>query len=269
MPRVAILGSCITRDLWPIRGEGADHLLYISRTSFPSLLSGPPAAFEPAPRPPGDLRRHEHAALVADITKTALTRLLAFRPTHVIVDFIDDRFDLLSVNGALIVRSGELSRSGYEKAGLLGAPRVIPRLSVACALTWRFAAAEFAALVKATVLGEADFILHSARWATDYRDRAGKLHSLPSAEILGGDPVEIAPYNELLRHQETVITGLLPGMAIVESDTFRVADEGHRWGLSPFHYVPEYYDDIRRQLGERGLSGVFSAPAAEPSLPGG
>ena len=40
MPKVAIIGSCITRDLWPIRGETAE-LLYVSRTSLPSLMAPP------------------------------------------------------------------------------------------------------------------------------------------------------------------------------------------------------------------------------------
>ena len=39
MARVAIIGSCITRDLWPILGEAPADLLYISRTSLPSLES--------------------------------------------------------------------------------------------------------------------------------------------------------------------------------------------------------------------------------------
>jgi len=39
MPRVAIVGSCITRDLWPIRGDGAEHLFYVSRTGLPSLFA--------------------------------------------------------------------------------------------------------------------------------------------------------------------------------------------------------------------------------------
>ena len=98
MPRIAIVGSCITRDLWPIHGGGAEQLLYVSRSGLPSLLGAPVAGFAPASGLPGDLRRHEHNALVADLQKTALRRLVTFRPTHVIFDFIDERFDLLAVS---------------------------------------------------------------------------------------------------------------------------------------------------------------------------
>ena len=76
MPKIAIVGSCITRDLWPIRGGGAEHLLYVSRTSLPSLFAPAVAGFRPGRGLPGDLHQHEHNALLADLQKTALSRLV-------------------------------------------------------------------------------------------------------------------------------------------------------------------------------------------------
>src|SRR6266481_212201 len=119
MSRIAIVGSCITRDLWRFRGgtspSGPADLLYISRTSLPSLFATPVKGFRAAVRPPGGLRPQPHRALVADLSKTALARLVAFRPTHLIFDFIDERFDLLSVDGTLVTDSWELDASGYRR----------------------------------------------------------------------------------------------------------------------------------------------------------
>ena len=134
--RIAILGSCITRDLWPIRGGGAEKLLYVSRTSFPSMFSKPVAGFRPQDSLPGDLHQHEHAALIADLRKTVLSRLVAYRPTHLIFDFIDERFDLLATDGALANCSGEMVRSGYMAQAALAAGRKISRLSPACERLW-------------------------------------------------------------------------------------------------------------------------------------
>lgn len=263
MPRIAILGSCITRDLWPIRGGGAEHLLYISRTSFPSLLADPIESFRPAKTPPGDLRAHEHNALVEDLKKTALARLMAFRPTHLIFDFIDERFDLLAVGRAIATRSGELVRSGYGDQPALARSRVIPRLSPACERLWRAGLEEFAELVRTSTLGQARLILHRSRWATHRRATSGRRTALSGAEILGGDPVAIDDYNALLGRQDAAFLAAMPPVEIVESARRRIADPGHRWGLSPFHYVPEYYDDIRGQLTDLGLAAAFrpSAPA--------
>jgi hypothetical protein len=265
MSRIAILGSCITRDLWPIRGGGAERLLYICRTSFPSLLSVPVEGFVPDAQLPGDLHQHEHNALVADLRKTALTRLLDFRPTHLIFDFIDDRFDLLSVGPSIATKSGEMMRSGYLSRPALERHRTTRRLSSACERMWSSAAAEFAALVRATPLAEAQLILHSARWATEHRDSKGEIRAIRNVEILGGDPVEIADYNALLVRQEATFLSLMPSVAVIDAGAFRLAETEHRWGLSPFHYVPEYYDEVRRQLAEVGLDDAFSAPADLPN----
>ncbi|MBI1198272.1 MAG: hypothetical protein GC203_10450 [Phenylobacterium sp.] len=263
MTRIAIVGSCITRDLWPIRGGGAEHLTYISRTSLPSLLAEPAAGFRPARQPPADMRKHEHNALVADLRKTALTRLIAARPTHIIFDFIDERFDLLATGDAVSTHSAELIRSGYLAQAPFKHARPIPRLSAAAERLWLEAAEEFAALVRATPLAGAKLILHSARWATEQRMADGTTRPIRNVELTAGRPVEIGPYNELLARQEAAFEALMPPMARVEAAGLRLADPGHAWGLSPFHYISEYYNEIRDQLAELGVS----APASAPSVP--
>lgn len=266
-PRIAILGSCITRDLWPIRGGGAENLLYISRTSFPSLFSPPVAGFQPQDRLPGDLHQHEHAALVADLRKTALARLVAYRPTHLIFDFIDERFDLLAIDGAVASCSGEMVRSGYMAQAALADARRTPRLSPGCERLWMEGAAEFAAVVRATPLRHAVLIHHQARWATRQRTPDGRISPIRDVEIVSGQPAEIAAYNSLLERQEAAFSALMPPMARIDAGEFRLADSAHRWGLSPFHYVPEYYDEVRRQLAATGLGDAFTERPAAPSAP--
>lgn len=262
MSRVAIVGSCITRDLWPVRGEAVEGLLYVSRTSLPSLFSPPVAGFRPAAKPPGGLRQHQHRALVADLTKTALARLVAFRPTHLIFDFIDERFDLLSVGGAIATRSWELEASGYLAQRAFRAARRIPRLSGACERLWLDAAAEFAALVRATPLRDARLILHSARWADERRAADGTRRPLADVEVLPGEPADIGAHNALLARYEAAFLRLMPPMSVVEAPGARVADETHQWGLSPFHYGPAYYAAIWRGLEDLGVSAAPAWPSA-------
>lgn len=266
MSRVAIVGSCITRDLWPVRGDALENVLYVSRTSLPSLFSPPVAGFRPAARPPEPLRNHQHKALVADLTKTALARLVAFRPTHLIFDFIDERFDLLSVGGALATRSWELEASGYLAQRALKRARRIARLSPACEQLWLDGAAEFAAFIRATPLRHAQLILHSARWATESRGKDGALRPVADVEVLPGEPADVARQNALLTRYEAAFTELMPPMNRVEAPSERIADEAHQWGLSPFHYVPAYYRAIWSQLEALGVEPI-SAPNDAPSVP--
>jgi len=268
MPRIAIVGSCITRDLWPIRGGGAEALLYVSRTSLPGLLSAPMTGFRPSDELPGDLHQHEHKALVADLRKTALGGLIAWRPTHIVFDFIDERFDLLSVGQTLAANSGEMVRSGYRTQPAFDAVRTVPRLSEACERLWLEAASEFAAVVRATPLARTQLILHGARWADRQRLPDGRIMPIENVEIIGGQGADIADYNALLDRQEAAFQALMPPMARIDAGAFRLADSEHRWGLSPFHYVPEYYDEVRRQLvAMPGLADAFSDRLAEPSAP--
>jgi hypothetical protein len=259
MARVAIIGSCITRDLWPIRGDGNEDLVYVSRTSLPSLFSPPVRGFRPGPQPAA-LRRHQHAAVVADLDKSGLRRLVDFAPTHVIFDFIDERFDLLAVGGSLATCSWELTESGYLGHPALDGARRIPRLSAACERLWRRGAEEMAAFVRATPLSGARLVLHVARWAAERQDAAGARRPLRDVEILAGEPAEIGRHNALLERYEGYFQSLMPPMDRVDAAGFRVADETHQWGLSPFHYVPDYYAEVRRQLAALGVEPA--APSA-------
>jgi len=259
MSRVAIVGSCISRDVWRFQGATVSDLLYISRTSLPSLFAAPVAGFRPASQPPKGLKPQPHRALVADLTKSALGSLVAFRPTHVIFDFIDERFDLLSVGGAIATHSWELAASGYLKRPALKEARAIPRLSAACERLWLDGAAEMAAFVRATPLAGAQLILHGAQWADRRLTGAGRTAALEGAEILPRVAANIAAHNELLARYEAAFEALMPPMAKISAPAHRLADERHEWGLSPFHYVADYYREIWRQLEALGAAGRLAA----------
>ena len=259
MAKVAIVGSCITRDLWRFRGDSGTDLMYICRTSLPSLMGAPVAGFRPAPEPPGGLNPKPHRALVADINKTALAELVAWRPTHLIFDFIDERFDLMSAGGGLVTRSWELETSGYLTQRAFRGARPIARLSSATDRLWRDAASEFAALVRATPLREAKLILHAAQWATTSRAADGRQTPIDGAEILPGRLADIAAHNALLTRYEKAFTAVMPPMVRVSAAEHRLADPAHPWGLSPFHYVPDYYAAVWRQLEDLGVSARVTA----------
>ena len=264
MSRTAIIGSCITRDLWPVRGDAVADLLFISRTSIPSLLAAPLQGVVPADQAPGELGPHQHRALVEDLRKTALARLVAFRPTHLIFDFIDERFDLLAAGGTLVTHSWELEASGYLAQPPFDRARAIPRLSDACESLWRDAATELAALIRATPLRDAKLVLHAARWAQASEDASGRQAPLTYAEPWRRtpQPLPIGEHNALLARYEAHLLDVMPPMAVVEAPAHRLADPGHRWGLSPFHYVAPYYEEIWRGLEALGVKAPLAAPSA-------
>lgn len=255
MSRTAIVGSCITRDLWPIRGDGQADLLYVSRTSLAGIFTPAVHGFRPLETPPAPLGPYQHRAMVADIEATALGRLVAFRPTHLVLDLIDERFDLLAVGDSRVADSWELEASGYLAQPAFAGVRTIPRLSAEAEALWRAGAETFVALVRATPLRTARLILHSARWAEPAPD---------GFEILPGRCGDAFAHNALLARYEAFLRALAPEMTMVAAPALRRPDPQHAWGPSPFHYIPAYYAEIGRQL---AALGVEIGLAQEPLVP--
>ena len=255
MPRVAVIGSCITRDVWPIVGEAPpQELLYVCRTTLPSLLAAPLAGVELAPPVP-ELADFPYRSMVADLTKTALAALAAWRPTHLIFDFIDERLDILSVGGTLVTHSWELDVSGFLAQPAFAGARTIARATPASDLLWKQAMREVAGLIAATPLADATLILHEAQWATRHLDRDGQVRDLPEeVEIFTGKRGRIADHNAALAYYQSSFLDLLPAARrIAVPPELRIADTGHRWGLSPFHYVEAYYREAHAQLQALGV----------------
>lgn len=256
MTKVAIIGSCITRDIWPILEEPTPELLYLSRTSLPSLVSEPVKGLEPIPdQPQGVISRSQRNSVLADLQKTALDAVAAFQPTHIILDFIDERYDLLQVGGSVITHSWDLKESGYLDQPWAAGARRIPRSSDEARTLWRSSVPAFVEALRRRGLLAARIILHEAEWAQTYVDAQGGLQDLPDAlQVWEGLPASRAEHNALLADTQARIDGLIHGLVRVRADPrFLIADETHRWGLSPFHYVPDYYRDVLRQLRAVGI----------------
>jgi hypothetical protein len=253
--RVAIIGSCITRDLWPARDRNPPELLYISRTSLATLASPPVATPTLDAAPPG-LTAFEHRAVVWDLHKRALPALIDYRPTHVIFDFIDERYDLLAVGDARANHTWELQTSGYLIQPPLDGARTIPRTSDEYEALWREGVAWLLeALRREPALRDAQLVLHRSQWAKTYRDLDGTLRDFPPvAHLLEGRDVEIAMQNAQLDRSQRLFVEAVEDLKVVAAEPeLQVASAAHRWGLSPFHFIPQYYERVREQLAPLGV----------------
>ena len=255
MPRVAIIGSCITRDLWPARDQNPPELLYISRTSLATLASPPVAATVRDEAPPG-LTAFEHRAVVWDLHKLALPALIDYGPTHIVFDFIDERYDLLAVGGARANHTWELQTSGYLDQPPLAGARTIARASAEYEAHWRDGLTWLlATLRREPALRDTRLILHRAQWASTYRDLEGSLQAFPpAAHLLEGRDVEISVQNAQLERSQALFMEAVEGATVVAAEPeLQVASAAHRWGLSPFHFIPQYYERVREQLRPLGV----------------
>ena len=255
MSRTALIGSCITRDIWRECDVPLDDVLYISRTSLPSLVSTPVRGPVLPADPPEGLGRHSLRMVATDLDKTALSALAAHAPTHVVFDFIDERFDLLQQGASLLTHSWELDRLGLIGGPGLEAPRPLPRLSEEVDDLWHEALSRIAALLETPVFADATVILHHAQWASGYCTASGARVEFEDAlSIWENRPASLSAHNALLRRYRDFFLQAIPRAQVVQaSGAAQQADEAHIWGLSPFHYVPDYYADVWCQLQALGV----------------
>ena len=252
--RVAILGSCVSRDLWRMAGAPAEGLLYISRTRLPSLFASRPRGLVAPEGPAPGLRPNPAQALQADLTKTGLARLAAFRPEVVILDYIDERFDLLAGAGGVVTASWELETSGWIGLPPLPGLNRVEALGDADATLWRRSLDALATLfAPGGALSGARPVLHAARWAGALRTASGRTEALePDLEITPGRRAPRAAHNARLEGMHAATLAAIPGLEVVKApESLVFSDPDHVWGLSPFHYIPDYYAEVWRQLGGR------------------
>lgn len=243
-PRIAIIGSCVTRDVWHAAGRIAyarKQLLYVARTSFASLFAKPFTEFAlPEPPPPG-LSGWELRMIGDDLRKTALQKLADYRPTHLILELVDERFDLLRLRNVVVTHSWDLQQAGLADGPLRNFRR-IPRLSEEASALWASGVDQLAAFLRER-LPETRVIFHDVRWATDYVDLLGQTRAFePALTLWQGVAGDIAQHNELLGHYSAYLRAAVPTAFHVRApQAVTIADESHRWGLQPYHFTEPYY----------------------------
>jgi hypothetical protein len=255
---LSIWGSCVTRDTLEAGEHTFAALSYHARSSWLAQARG--AAVPPVPVPEG---AGFGERMVREDLQTSIVALLAQEQPHVLVlDLIDERFDVVEVGGGRWTVSDYMGRMGLEEPLRAGA-------------TWvsRFSEdarqEEFAAAVRAlapvllAALPHTRFVLHQAWYTARSAD--------PAVPFYASAPYHVEWCNRRLAGHYAVLQEVFGARVhVVEAPReLLVGDPAHRWGLAHYHYVPAYYADVLAQL-ERVADGPVlpgpgaARPTAEP-----
>jgi hypothetical protein len=227
----AIFGSCVSRDLFeePTLRKVLGN--YAARSSVISAVAPPlPIDEERVVLPSAWQRR----CVLADFQKTFLTSLREERPEWLVVDLIDERFDLLRTSETCVTHSSALAA-----AGLSTAPEFefepVRRMSSTGFSLFQSAAIDFAQQVVEVIPAER-VVLHRALWSTDYRADGERNAFAGERRLL------CEQQNAMLTAGYDALACAFDDRAIsIERDPERhVADAHHRWGLEPYHYEETY-----------------------------
>ena len=108
--RIGIFGSCVTRDLFEDPAVRPSLARYTSRSSLISAVAQPVALDAERVRLDSSFQRR---CVIEDFGKRFLAELASERLDWLVVDLIDERFDVLRTPSSFVTRS-----SAYQSAGL-------------------------------------------------------------------------------------------------------------------------------------------------------
>lgn len=235
---IAIFGSCVTRDLFEDPALRPRLGQYTSRSSLISVVAKPVPIDPEAVRIPSAFQRR---CVLEDFGKSFWTQVAEVRPEWLLVDLIDERFEVVATGGSCVTRS-----SAYVGAGLddtVGAGhRALRRLTPEAEELLDVAVATFAARL-AEVIAPDRVIVHRAGWLDRYRD-GERVVAFPD------DRAAFAHrHNRALDRAYDRLEAVLGGPPTLTLDRSRyTADAAHRWDLEPYHYEPAYNAEALERL---------------------
>ncbi len=231
--RVAVFGSCVTRDVFnrrfsPNYRDLFDCVLLSNQSSVISLMSPPVDATA------ADLTGIDDAAqreVRADLTRSFLDELVRLQPEYLIVDFFADvHFGCAVLDGGIVTRNRWkiVKTPFYQTTWQEDLP---PRGRVYMD-RWSDAASRFVATVRDQSPGTR-IVLHAARNATSYRTAEDEVVPLPAAEKL-----------EKMNLRWDRLNQRFAPLADATIDVFTedtISFAAHPWGKFPVHYEFDYH----------------------------
>ncbi|HJW54057.1 MAG TPA: DUF6270 domain-containing protein [Burkholderiaceae bacterium] len=225
-----ILGSCVSRDGF---GEHTAAFFsvetYVARTSLASAFATRPVHGVALDKIESSFQRR---MVDIDINKRLESLLLTTNADIILIDSIDERFDLFETrDGSVCTVSNELYSSGFRCDPLLGA--IIPSRSEAFFTYWKHGWSRLIELLKRRGM-LSRLRVNKVYWSIEHEDGSNFLPVYPPEKISAANLF----LERLYQHMEI---DLLDSQFIVVPSQLQVGALSHRWGSSPFHYIEDFY----------------------------
>jgi Family of unknown function (DUF6270) len=184
-----------------------------------------------------------------DFTRSFWDELVAARLDLLILDFIDERFDLLQAatpagpGYKLRVAEFDLSRAELGRLGYWRLPRFTPVVSA----LWRRSARLFLDRIRSDH-PRVRVALHTAPLLDMFEDGKPSV----ATDWWVRDTEYVAALSKMLEVYERTFLSLDDAVAVLMVDqTHRYLRRGHIWGEAPYHYGDAYYVQLADRI--RGL----------------
>jgi hypothetical protein len=189
-----------------------------------------------------------------DLVGDVFEQVIAAQPHVLLIDLIDERFDVVRVGPRWYTMSDYYGRAGLEAPMRSLAEEAVAYRSPERAELFRAAVARVAPVL-ARALPRTRLVLQQAWYTARSVDpEAGEFYSTATAHAVSSNEA-LAGFYESLR------TSFGRRLHVIEPDRAQhlCSDPAHRWGLMHFHYVPGYYHDVLADV-LKVARGPVSAP---------
>lgn len=257
--KILIFGSCVSRDIFNLPNN-YQLTNYYARSSFASIMQPVFIDHAIAQRIKSSF---QSKVVNADMKKIFLQELKEQNFDILFLDFIDERFNLLKINQTICTLSIEAVNTGfldeYRKKGIIqdnnswffklhldntfitkNPNKIIKSGNKEFLKMWEHGWKEFIELMKEQNCLK-KVILNKVYWAEE---------TLSSQNFEPTYPIQhILKMNKMLDHLYSIAERSLPPENVMSfSKELMVGADEHQWGISPFHYVSEYYESALSAL---------------------
>ena len=181
--------------------------------------------------------------ILYDINKEALNRITTGGDRYLLIDLLDEKFDLVRFNSKYVISKSDLLMRNLSNVFIDKVPFSKKQmLKFVCTGEQISAAIKvFAEQIKAAFPVE-NIILNEVYFATKFYGKDGKIHNFTTAKVK-----IFEEKNALLQKMYTQIKEELRGCRVIVCKEY-LADENHPQGLSTMHFVSSYYKKVANEI---------------------
>lgn len=237
--RIMIYGSCISRDTLELSTHADLELAgYYARSSMISAFGGTRTNLGSSVNSVSS--SFQRRMLEADAGKSLGNVLRSQEFDVLLVDLVDERFHVMAHEDERITDSPAFRETRYLNGKARAWRRIVSGSDEHFA-EWTQAADRFLHLV-VTKPSKVRLVFLDADWAT-------KISGAIQHDALRHAGQTPAQANLLYARYRDYLRERLPAENVIRPPAeVTVSDPDQKWGLAPFHYVPEFYDYVSRCL---------------------
>jgi|GEM_PF-3383372 len=249
MKKILIIGSCVSRDAFEFFDASQFSLVdYVARSSLASAFSVLPFSGVDL----GNIASAFQRRMVeTDLCKGLESIIRNSEFDYILLDAIDERFDIFKSDvGEICTLSGELKLSGYFSDGNNKAGKIISSGTSDFLFLWEQGWKRLINLLWELGAIEKLFV-NGVYWSSCLEDGSSfdSVYTESYIEMANSFLAEI--YSIMRRDlKESQIIGF-------SQNDLRGSTQ-HRWGVSPFHYTPNVYQEIARTVSDIGKTSRAS-----------